>query len=165
MKMNRNEMEALYAFGCPNLKATVERLRMVAALAPDPVAKKLFYMLSVKLSAEGVERWYRCFYCKLRVLKTIGRAAMTRLTKIEKETIVLFNEGEDKANIYTHNAGLKRGWLLLLRSTLTFADWKNPMFKAVFLMSWQSPVCLSVSCRLTVRNADRKPVNMRKSMG
>lgn len=39
MKMNRNEMEALYAFGCPNLKATVERLRMVAALAPDPVAK------------------------------------------------------------------------------------------------------------------------------
>lgn len=64
MKMNRNEMEALYAFGCPNLKATVERLRMVAALAPDPVAKKLFYMLSVKLSAEGVERWYRCFYCK-----------------------------------------------------------------------------------------------------
>nr|WP_278415252.1 DUF3849 domain-containing protein [Mediterraneibacter faecis] len=69
MKMNRNEMEALYAFGCPNLKATVERLRMVAALAPDPVAKKLFYMLSVKLSAEGVERWYRCFYCKLRVLK------------------------------------------------------------------------------------------------
>ena len=57
MKMNRNEMEALYAFGCPNLKATVERLRMVAALAPDPVAKKLFYMISVKLSAEGVERW------------------------------------------------------------------------------------------------------------
>ena len=46
MKMNRNEMEALYAFGCPNLKATVERLRMVAALAPDPVAKKLFYMLT-----------------------------------------------------------------------------------------------------------------------
>ena len=35
-------------------------------------------------------------------------AAMTRLTKIEKETIVLFNEGEDKANIYTHNAGLKK---------------------------------------------------------
>lgn len=69
MKMNRNEMEVLYAFGCPNLKATVERLRMVAALAPDPVTKKLFYMLSVKLSAEGVERWYRCFYRRLRVLK------------------------------------------------------------------------------------------------
>ena len=27
---------------------------------------------------------------------------------VEKETIVLFNEGEDKANIYTHNAGLKK---------------------------------------------------------
>lgn len=45
MKMNRNEMEALYAFGCPNLKATVERLRMVAALAPDPVAKKKLRVL------------------------------------------------------------------------------------------------------------------------
>lgn len=106
MKMNRNEMEALYAFGCPNLKATVERLRMVAALAPDPVAKKLFYMLSVKLSAEGVERWYRCFYCKLRVLKNHREGCYGETD--EEETIVLFNEGEDKANIYTHNAGLKK---------------------------------------------------------
>ena len=71
MKMNRNEMETLYAFGCPNLKSTVERLRMVAALAPDPVAKKLFYMLSVKLSAEGVERWYRCFSC-IRLLRVFS---------------------------------------------------------------------------------------------
>ena len=37
-----------------------------------------------------------------------GMIFMTRLTKYEKETIILFNEGEDKANIYTHNAGLKK---------------------------------------------------------
>ena len=67
MKMNLNEMEALYAFGCPNRKATIERLRLVNAIAPDPAAKKLFYMLSVKLSAEGADRWYRCFYHNLRV--------------------------------------------------------------------------------------------------
>ena len=48
-------------------KATIERLRLVAAIAPDPAAKKLFYMLSVKLSAEGADRWYRCFYHNLRV--------------------------------------------------------------------------------------------------
>ncbi len=30
MKMNRNEMEALYAFGCPNLKATVLKKRLAA---------------------------------------------------------------------------------------------------------------------------------------
>lgn len=30
-----------------------------------------------------------------------------RLTKYEKETIILFNESEDKASIYTYNAGLK----------------------------------------------------------
>lgn len=30
---------------------------------------------------------------------TAGRAAMAKLTKYEKETIVLFNEGEDTAHI------------------------------------------------------------------
>ena len=38
MKMNRNEMEALYAFGCPNLKATVERLRMLPLAAEAKTA-------------------------------------------------------------------------------------------------------------------------------
>ena len=37
MKMNRNEMEALYAFGCPNLKATVERLRTSRILFCDKI--------------------------------------------------------------------------------------------------------------------------------
>lgn len=34
MNMNINEKKVLYAFGCPVLKATVERLRMLAALTP-----------------------------------------------------------------------------------------------------------------------------------
>ena len=33
---------------------------------------------------------------------------MAKLTKYEKETIVLFNEGEDTASIFTYNAGLRR---------------------------------------------------------
>ena len=33
---------------------------------------------------------------------------MPKLTKYEKETIILFNEGEDNATIYTYNAGLKK---------------------------------------------------------
>ena len=33
---------------------------------------------------------------------------MAKLTKYEKETILLFNEGEDTASIYTFNAGLKK---------------------------------------------------------
>ena len=32
---------------------------------------------------------------------------MAKLTKYEKETIILFNEGEDNATIYTYNAGLR----------------------------------------------------------
>lgn len=67
MKMNLKEMKTLYTFGCPNREATVERLRYVAALTPDPAAKKLFYMLSVKLSDEKCDKWYRCFYYNLRL--------------------------------------------------------------------------------------------------
>lgn len=50
--MSMNEKKALYAFGCANREATVERLRFAAALAPDPAVKKLFYSLSdfVKIS-------------------------------------------------------------------------------------------------------------------
>ena len=33
---------------------------------------------------------------------------MSKLTKYEKETIVLFNEGEDAAHIQTYNAGLRK---------------------------------------------------------
>ena len=33
---------------------------------------------------------------------------MAKLTKYEKETLVLFNEGEDTASIYTYNAGLRK---------------------------------------------------------
>ena len=33
---------------------------------------------------------------------------MSKLTKYEKETIVLFNEGEDTAHIQTYNAGLRK---------------------------------------------------------
>ena len=33
---------------------------------------------------------------------------MMKLTKYEKETIILFNEAEDTASIYTYNAGLKK---------------------------------------------------------
>ena len=33
---------------------------------------------------------------------------MAKLTKYEKETIILFNEGEDTASIYTYNAGLRK---------------------------------------------------------
>ena len=57
----------LYAFGCPVLKATVERLRMLAALTPDPATKKLFYTLAIKLLADRTDEWYRCFFYNLRM--------------------------------------------------------------------------------------------------
>ena len=57
----------LSRFGCPVLKATVERLRMLAALTPDPATKKLFYTLAIKLLADRTDEWYRCFFYNLRM--------------------------------------------------------------------------------------------------
>lgn len=65
--MNMNEKKALYAFGCPNREATVERLKLLAALAPEPTTKKLFRSLAVKLSDENADRWYRCFFYNMRL--------------------------------------------------------------------------------------------------
>ena len=67
MSMNMNEKKALYAFGCPNRKATVERLKLLATLAPEPTAKKLFRSLAAKLSDEDADRWYRCFFYNMRL--------------------------------------------------------------------------------------------------
>lgn len=66
MQMNIFEKKALYSFGCPNYHATVDRLHLIAALAPDYETKKLFFNLAVKLSVEETEQWYQCFFRTLR---------------------------------------------------------------------------------------------------
>lgn len=40
MKMNIMEKKALYTFGCPNHKATIARLRLLAAITPRPRRRK-----------------------------------------------------------------------------------------------------------------------------
>ena len=67
MTMTMNEKKILFAFGCPNREATVERLRYAAALATDPIAKKDFYTLAVKLSEDEVSAWYRNFFFNMRL--------------------------------------------------------------------------------------------------
>lgn len=47
------------------------------------------------------------------------------LTKFEKETIILFNEGEDTAHIQTYNAGLRKRLEAFSRKSLIIAAWKN----------------------------------------
>ena len=103
MNMNINEKKALYAFGCPNREATVQRLRLVAALAPDPAAKKLFFALAVKWNA-----LLTTSMCRTAILFRLWRGFMSKLTKYEKETIVLFNEADEEAHIQTYNAGLRK---------------------------------------------------------
>ena len=45
------------------------------------------------------------------------------LTKVEQETIVLFNEAEATASVYTHNAALQRILLELCQSHPAQASW------------------------------------------
>ena len=54
MKLNINEKKALYTFGCPNHRATVDRLQMLAAITPDPVAGELCNQAECRGSARLV---------------------------------------------------------------------------------------------------------------
>ena len=66
MKMNIFEKKALYSFGCPNHEATVERLQMIAAIAPDYETQKFFLGLAIKMDTDDTKRWYQCFFRTLR---------------------------------------------------------------------------------------------------
>ena len=44
--MTMNQKKALYAFGCPNRKATVNRFCTLAELAPDPAVKHFFLAIA-----------------------------------------------------------------------------------------------------------------------
>ena len=66
MKMTIFEKKALYSFGCPKYHATVDRLHLIAALAPDYETKKLLFNLAVKLSADCTGHWYPCLFRTLR---------------------------------------------------------------------------------------------------
>ena len=66
---------------------------------------------------------------------------MAKLTKYEKETIVLFNEGEDKATIYTYNAGLRNRLAAFSKKYPDLCNWKSPAIRAGFPMFWTSPDC------------------------
>ena len=67
MTMNINEKKALYAFGCPNHQATIQRLRLLTALTPDTRTKKFFLNLIVKLSDDDMESRYTDFYYDVRI--------------------------------------------------------------------------------------------------
>ena len=82
---------------------------------------------------------------------------MTKLTKIEKETIILFNEAEDMASIYTYNASLKKRLEAFSRKYPNLCDWKSRSVRAVFSICSTSPDCPSACNPHTVRNAGKKP--------
>lgn len=67
MRIDLKEKVILYSFGCPNLDATIHRMRMIAAMTPDPAVKKQFLTVGIKLCEEGADSWYPCFYYNLRL--------------------------------------------------------------------------------------------------
>lgn len=121
MTLDMNEKGALFPFGCPNHESTLKRLQMLSALATDPYAKRFFHTLTEKLADEKhciavttticAWRWSSIILTSTR--KTgLGvehwEVEAMKLTKYEKETIILMNEGDSRMKVYTFNADLKR---------------------------------------------------------
>lgn len=67
MTMTINEKKILFAFGCPNREATVQRLLLVADLTPELAVRKSLLALADKLGSEGVDKGYRCFFYNMRL--------------------------------------------------------------------------------------------------
>ena len=65
--MTMNQKKALYAFGCPDREATVNRFCTLAELAPDPAVKQFFLAIARELNAPTADRWYRCMFFNLRL--------------------------------------------------------------------------------------------------
>ena len=89
-------------------------------IAPDYETQKFCLGLAIKLDKNDAKRLHQCFFRTLRekmenyydaelTMKLENSTPMTwgtnmaKLTKYEKETIVLFNEGEDTAYIQIYN--------------------------------------------------------------
>ena len=79
---------------------------------------------------------------------------MRKLTKYEKETIVLFNEGEDTAHIQTYNAGLRKRLETFSKKHPDLCQLDKTYGRAACPTLWISLDCPSVCNRRTARNAD-----------
>ena len=81
---------------------------------------------------------------------------MAKLTKYEKETIILFNEGEDTASIYTYNASLRKRLALFSKKhpDLCRLEKSHEQGGVTYLLDKSN--FLSVCNRRTARNADEK---------
>ena len=60
--MTMNQKKALYAFGCPDHEATVNRF-----CTPDPAVKHFFLSIAREMNAPTTDRWYRCMFFNLRL--------------------------------------------------------------------------------------------------
>ena len=99
---------------------------------------------------------------------------MSKLTKYEKETIVLFNEGEDTAHIQTYNAGLRnrlaafsKKYPVCSRRTARNADEKQARTPSKTVSSVRRNnvafrVDMRSKCRVCIRCFDRKYIGMYK---
>ena len=65
--MTMNQKKALYAFGCPDREATVNRFCTLAELAPDPAVKRFFLAIAKEMNAPTADCWYRCMFFNLRL--------------------------------------------------------------------------------------------------
>ena len=65
--MTMNQKKALYAFGCLDREATVNRFCTLVELAPDPAVKRFFLAIAKEMNALTADCWYRCMFFNLRL--------------------------------------------------------------------------------------------------
>lgn len=86
MRLNMEEKEILYAFGCRSYENTVYRLKWVTALTVDATVKRRILCLARKLESAGAGEWYPSFYQHLRMEMEGYLDAKKLVRMVEQET-------------------------------------------------------------------------------
>ena len=81
---------------------------------------------------------------------------MAKLTKYEKETIILFSEGEDTAHIQTYNAGLRNRLAAFSKKYPDLCQLDKTYGQGGMSYTLDSLDCPSVCNRRTARSVDEK---------
>lgn len=87
MKLDIEEKKVLYVFGCDNHHNTVARLKYLTALTVDRESKHRILTLARKMDSEGVEKWYCCFYHRLRSEMEGYFRASQYMSMVERSTV------------------------------------------------------------------------------
>lgn len=95
MKLTVKDKKILNAFGCPNLEATINRLRLIGTLSPAPETRRAMFALALKLTSAKSQQDYQDFYY---IPKLYTEEYHTKATQISQFQLPMMEDDDDETD-------------------------------------------------------------------